>query len=487
VSGVLRNTCFVKVNGVRTTGIYCQPSCSARPKIENVADYRTPIAAEAAGFRPCLRCRPDRAPTTDLSQDAPPPVAHALMLITNGFLDHHLEPALAHRVGYSQRQLRRLFIDHIGATPTFIAASRRAHFARRMLDETDLPLSTIARASGFGGERQLHRAVSASFGFGPRELRSKRRGGAKALLDGGLPLDLPVSSPFDFAAALGHLAPRSVPGVESVLDDVYRRTTSTCGHPGVLEISAADPGHVHLLAHLPTFDSLIDDVARCRRLLGIDLDHTEALTALKQDELLAPLVNRRPGLRIHGAWDRFETAVRIMVGQQVSVAGATTITGRIADRFGTHFDLEDDPSGLNVTFPAAVTLAQADLTGLGMPGKRSETIRRFAEAVAEDSLELFDAGDIDEVTDPFVELPGIGPWTAHMFALRVLGHPDAFPNSDLGLRTAVGRLMGIDRASADETAQVAERWRPFRSLAAQHLWASLSDPHESPDTTNGRS
>jgi AraC family transcriptional regulator, regulatory protein of adaptative response / DNA-3-methyladenine glycosylase II len=475
VSETFGDTDCVIVSGVHTTGIYCQPTCTARPHPENVSAYPTHVAAEAAGFRPCLRCRPDRAPAADLTVGVPTSVSHALTLINDGYLDHHGEPALAGRVGYSPRQLRRLFQVHLGASPSFIAGSRRAHFARKLLDDTDLPLTVVARAAGFGGSRQLHRAITSWFGFNPSELRSKRRGRRVAALDGGIPLQLRYPQPFDFTESLGHLAPRAVPGVEVVNGDTYLRTTSTCGRPGVLELAAAEDGTLCLTAHVPTLDSLIDDVARCRRLLGIDLDHTSAVAALEQETLISPLVTQRPGLRAHGSWDRFETAVRIMVGQQVSVAGATTITGRIATKFGSAVELEDEPK-LTAIFPTAEQLADADLTGLGMPNKRAETIRRFAQAVATNEVDLHGAGVIDEVTAPFVALPGIGPWTAHMFALRVLGHPDAFPSSDLGLRTAVGHLQGIDRATAAETEAVAQEWRPFRSLAAQHLWASLSSP-----------
>jgi AraC family transcriptional regulator of adaptative response / DNA-3-methyladenine glycosylase II len=462
----------VNVTGVSTTGIYCQSGCVARPRPENVTSYRSPVAAEAAGYRPCLRCRPDGDPLPDLGPTAPTPVVTALMLITDGFLDRHSEPKLAQRVGYSPRQLRRLFQEHIGATPTFIATSRRTHFARRLIDQTDLPMSQIARAAGFSGIRQFHRAMHSTFQFSPTALRAKRQVGNRPQLDGGLRLELSYRGKLDYPAMIDHLKARAVPGVEHVVGSTYRRVTSTCGYPGVLEVSQAETSdHLSLVAHLPTFDSLIDDVARTRRMFGLDSDITPAVEHLAKDKVLAGTIGKRPRLRVPGGWDRFETAVRIMVGQQVSVAGATTITGRIAAKFGDKVQLDDDE--LVGLFPSAVVLADADLEGIGMPGKRAHTISLFAKAVTDGEVDLHCQGEIEDVTPQFEELPGIGTWTAHMFALRVLGHPDAFPASDLGLRTAVGRLSGIERASTEETAAAAEQWRPHRSLAAQHLWTSL--------------
>ena len=272
------------VSAVATTGIYCRPECGARPDPANVSAYASPVAAEAAGYRPCLRCRPDRHLAAASAGGAPAAVAGALDLITHGFLDRFDEDALAHRVGYSTRQLRRLFERHVGATPAFVARSRRAHFARRLLDETDLTMPVIARAAGFGSVRQMTRVVESIFGFVPRELRAKRRGGDVMTVDGGLRLRLPFVEPLDRSAMVAHLACRVVRGVEALEGSCYRRTLVVCGNPGVVAADlGGDDAHLELTAHLPAFDSIIDDVARIRAMFGLDDDIQAAEAHLMAD------------------------------------------------------------------------------------------------------------------------------------------------------------------------------------------------------------
>ena len=373
-------------SAVSTTGIYCRATCVARPNPRNVTTYETGVAAESAGYRPCLRCRPDRGAGSLRRLQVPEPIGHALMLITDGFLDHHNEDALAERVSYSSRQLRRLFLEHVGATPSAIAQSRRAHFARRLIDDTDLDFHTIARAAGFGSARQLHRATTAVFRFPPSTLRDKRKRGERPHLDGGLELQLPYVPPYDFDQVLRHLSARCIPGVESVSGGVYRRSIDSCGHVGVAEVADAGDGeHLRLRLHLPTFDSIIDAVEHCRFLFAVDEDHRAATTALRRDPDLGTIAARHRGLRVPRAWNRFETAVRIIVGQQVSVAGATTMVGRLVERAGAAGDTGRDD--LTHVFPSPEILAEADLDGLGFTGRRVDTIRALARAVAE--------GDID--------------------------------------------------------------------------------------------
>lgn len=393
------------------------------------------------------------------------------MLISEGALDDGNEAKLGSSIGISPRQLRRLFREHVGASPVIVARSRRAHFARRLLDESDLPMGQVADASGFNSVRHMNRVIGEVFHFTPRELRSKRRVSDRLTADGGLHLRLPHHPGFDFDRALDYLADRAIPGVESVASDgVYRRVTDSCGYPGVFEVAATgDRTQLEMVAHLPTFHNLVDDVARCRRMLGLDTDLADGKTLLAEDPVLGTLVFELPGITIPGAWDRFETSVRIILGQQVTVGAASTISGRVAERFGTQV------SGLELfalgrMFPSPDRLAQADLSGLDVPGSRASTLKAFAVAVADDSLDLYLGNDLSDLLERLQALPGIGPWTAHMVAMRVYGHLDAFPAGDLGLRKAAARLLGKPNISAQELEAVAERWRPWRSLAAVYLW-----------------
>ncbi len=476
------------VSAVATTGIYCRPECAARPDPRNVSPYDAPIAAEAAGYRPCLRCRPDRHLRSVETSHAPQPVAAAIQMISDGFLDRFDEYALADRVGYSARQLRRLFEQHIGATPDFVARSRRAHFARRMLDETDLSMGVIAAASGFGSVRQMNRVVEQIFRFSPRDLRAKRGRRDCLPADGGLHLRLPFVEPLDLAAIRSHLGPRITAGVES-LDHVegatvYRRAMAICGHPGVIELDLTAPDddqsdHLRLTAHLPTFESIVDEVARVRRFFGLDDDVKAANAHLAAGPMLAPLVAARPGLRVVGGWDRFETVVRVIVGQQVSVAGASTVTARLAQRYGTPFAAP--ALGLTHQFPDPLALVDlGDDPEAGMPRRRAATIAAVARAVVDGELDLHDP-DPDRFRRDFLALPGIGPWTADVVAMRARRDPDAFPAGDLGIRQAVANLTGADELpSIPDLEARSQDWRPFRAHAAQHLWASLSTPAGDP-------
>ncbi|MDG2028384.1 MAG: DNA-3-methyladenine glycosylase [Acidimicrobiales bacterium] len=326
----------------------------------------------------------------------------------------------------------------------------------------------------------MNRVVESIFRFPPSELRRKRRVGDVLIADGGLRLRLPFVEPLDRDAALGHLEPRLTPGVELVEDAVYRRTLEVCGNPGVIEVDlGGDDPHLELTAHLPTFDSIIDDVARIRTMFGLDDDVHAAEQHLLADPLLAPAVRVQPGLRVIGGWDRFETAVRVIVGQQVSVVGATTITGRIVERHGAQ--LPGNVLGLDRLFPTADSLVDLAAEGLGMPGSRVATIRALARAVVDGTVDLA-AGD--HVREQLLGVKGIGPWTADVVAMRATRDPDVIPVGDLGIRHAVGRMLGRDEPpTAAEVEEIAAVWSPHRSLAAQHLWTSLSSqehwsPHE---------
>ena len=452
------------VSAVVTTGIYCRPDCSARPSAENVRPFGGPAAAEAAGFRACLRCRPYRS-GPEIGWSGPELVCRAVRLVVAGALDDDTEVDLGRRLGVSARHLRRLFIAHLGVTPDELARSRRVHFARRLLDDTDLPVTDVAFAAGFGSVRQLHRACVAVFRAAPRELRAKRRRADRLVADGGLPLRLPHRGPLDWDAFLAFAAGRAIPGVEHVEGDTYRRTITVEGDPGVLEIRPGDDGQLVAVAHLPHWEGLIHVAERARRLVGVDVDLDDAGRVLDADPLVGPRLRARPGLRVPGTWDGFETGVRAILGQQVSVRGASTLAGRLVERHGTPV-AGLGALGLTHTFPIPAALAEADLDGLGLPGARQRSVRAFAAAVAAGAVRLDGSAPLDELVASIVALPGSGPWTAHYLALR-LGEPDAFPATDLGLRRATGLTAG-------ELERRPEAWRPWRALAAVHLWAAGS-------------
>lgn len=470
VSGCVRYTVEVEaiptpmepLSAVTTTGIYCRPDCSARPSPRNVRRYATPAAAEAAGYRACLRCRPYR--TVDPERwDGPELVCRAVRLVVGGALDDGTEDDLGHRLGISARHLRRLFAEHVGATPDQLARSRRTHFARRLLDDTDLTVTEVAFAAGFGSVRQLGRACHEVFRASPRELRARRRRADRLVADGGLALRLPHGGPYDLAAMLDWFRPRAIPGVEQVDGTTYRRTIEVEGHPGVIEVLPGDGGHLRLVAHLPHWEGLIHLVARTRRLFALDAPVEDAAAHLREDPIVGPLVRARPGLRVPGAWDPFEVCVRAVVGQQVSVPAATTLLGRLVERLGRPVP-GLAPMGLTHLFPSADALAEGALDGLGLTHSRARTLRQLAVAVFDGEVVLDGSVALDELERQLTAVRGIGPWTAQYVALR-LGEHDAFPAGDLGIRRALE-----DLAPGTVPTDHAERWSPWRATAAIHLW-----------------
>jgi AraC family transcriptional regulator of adaptative response / DNA-3-methyladenine glycosylase II len=449
---------------VVTTGIYCRPGCGARPRAENVTTYRFAAAAEAAGFRACFQCRPYRWPQS-ISWTEPELVCRAVRLILDGALDRATEEQLGRRLGVSGRHLRRLFATHLGVTPDGLARSARAHFARRLLDETDLPMLEIAYATGFGSLRQFNRACREIFHASPRALRAKRRKADRLVADGGLPLRLGFRGPLDWSALAAYFAARAIPGVEHVSGETYRRTIIVDGDPGVIELFLGGDDHLVLAVHLPHWEELTHFAARARRIASLDLDPDEPAEQLAGDPTIGPLLRARPGLRPPGAWCPFETGVRAIVGQQVTVAAANTITGRLVERYGAPVH-GLRRLGLTHTFPSAATLASADLAGIGLTRARQQAIASFARACAADSIRLDGSVSLAELTASITAIEGLGEWTAHYLALR-LGERDAFPIADLGLRRALGRGTARSRAAI---ATLAERWRPWRAVAATHLW-----------------
>jgi AraC family transcriptional regulator of adaptative response / DNA-3-methyladenine glycosylase II len=335
-------------SAVVTTGIYCRPGCAAKPLAKNVRTFELPAAAEAAGFRACLRCRPYRV-AGPVSSEAPELVCHAVQLIIGGALDDGTEAELARRVGLSARHLRRLFLKHLGASPDQLARSRRAHFARRLLDDTDLTIVDIAFASGFGSLRQFNRTMREVFRASPSDLRGRRRRADRLVADGGLALRLPVLPGYDWPAIRDLLAAWAIPGVESVEGDTYRRTFVVDGAPGLLEISSGGNEQLRLHVHLPYWEGLIHVVERVERLLGLDLDHSAGVAALSLDPVLGPLVRKRPGLAIPGAWSMFEVSAQSALRREQ--------LRELVDAVGT--PVPGLPGGLTHTLPEAVDIPLA--------------------------------------------------------------------------------------------------------------------------------
>jgi AraC family transcriptional regulator of adaptative response / DNA-3-methyladenine glycosylase II len=434
-----------------------------------VRHFDLAAAAEVAGFRACMRCRPYReiAAATGASSEL---VCRGIRLVVEGGLDDgHSEDAVAARLGLSGRHLRRLFQDQVGVTPVQLARSSRAHFARRLLDDTDLSVTEIAFASGFGSLRQFNRTIHQIFRASPHDLRARRRNADRLVADGGLPLRLSFRGALDWDTMLGYMATRAIAGVEHVAAGVYRRTVAIDGDPGAIEVAPAGPGQLRLTAHLPHWNGLIHVVQQVRHLFNLDADLPAAAAVLGRDPLLAASIRSHGGLRVPGAWDPFEVGVRAIIGQQVSVAGASTVAGRLVERAGIRV-----PGlaqfGLTHLFPTPGTLAAADLTGIGLTGARARAIQNFAAAVDAGALRLDRSQPLEELVRATVALPGLGPWTANYLALR-MGEPDAFPAGDLGLRRGLARLTGTAVATR-EVAGIAERWRPWRAHAAIHLWLS---------------
>ncbi|MBK8167899.1 MAG: DNA-3-methyladenine glycosylase 2 family protein [bacterium] len=477
--------------GVRTTGIYCRPVCPAvTPLRRNVVFFACAAAAEQAGFRPCRRCRPEAAPGSPAWQGTAATVSRAVRCIAEGALDRgpggggdsatgSSVADLAARLGVGPRQLTRLCERHLGTTPVRLAQTRRVHFARLLIEQSDLSMAQVALASGFGSLRRFNALMKATYGCAPGDLRRRRpqARGSRSLAPPtcAIPAATPPlvtltcrlvwRPPYDWDQLARFLRGRAITGVEHATVDSYTRTLALPdGRAGFLAVA---PGRGHWLdlhLELPDLDGAITLVARARRMFDCAADPAAINEHLARDPVLAPLVARRPGLRLPSAFDPFELAVRAIIGQQVSVAAATTVTGRVVTRCGT--PLESPRGPLTHLFPAPAVLAAADLDGLGLTTRRVATLRTFAAAVAGDSLRLDAPRGPDELAARLQALPGLGPWTAAYIALRALGEPDALPVGDLGLARA---LPGVDLTTRGAA------WSPWRGYAALHLWAGLED------------
>ena len=456
------------LSGVVTTGVYCRPICPVNPpKRENIRWYRCAAAAEAAGFRPCMRCRPETAPGTPAWLGTSAVVSRALRLIEAGALDDGKIDDLAARLGIGGRQLRRLFAQHLGASPAEIARVRRVHFARTLIDTTTLPLSEVAFSAGFNSVRAFNHAVRTTFRRPPSVLRRKAPRHVAVAPSGVLEVRLPARLPFDWTALLRFLAPRATPGVEAVDGDVYRRTIESGDEQGTIAVRLDASGAALVVrVCIGRHDGLMRVIDRVRRMFDVDADPATIAGDLGADRRLSRRVAARPGLRIPGAWDGFELAVRAVLGQQVTVRGATTLAGRLVARFGV--PLATPTEGLDRVFPSPAALADAPVEAIGLPAARAATIRALAAAVAAGDLVLDGSADLAETKRRLGSVAGIGAWTAEYVAMRALGDPDAFPSGDLGLRRALAN--GAGPMASVELTRVAERWRPWRAYAAMHLW-----------------
>jgi AraC family transcriptional regulator of adaptative response / DNA-3-methyladenine glycosylase II len=458
---------------VHTTGIYCRPICPARtPQRENVTFYATAGAAQEAGFRPCLRCRPECSPDLAVWHGSSNTVSRGLALINEGALDGETTDALADRLGVGERQLRRLFRQHLGASPMAVAQTRRVLFAKQLITETTMPLAEVALASGFGSIRAFNDTFHRLYQRPPRDLRRLRDAAGEQTAAGGITLILPYALPYDWDAMIGFLAARVITGIEAVTDRrSYRRTIALDGAQGVFSAEPDARGSgLRVTIRFPRIASLVTIVRRIRRVFDLGADPLAIGKDLSRDPLLAPLVARRPGLRVPGAWDGFEVAVRAVLGQQITVTAAMKLAAKLVAAYGDPLDATHG-DGLTHTFPAPARMAGADLRTLGMPGARAQALSSLATAAAADPTLFNPSQTLEDAIARLRALRGIGEWTAQYIAMRALREPDAFPAADIGLMRALTPAGG-DRPGAADILARAEAWRPWRAYAAQHLWTS---------------
>jgi AraC family transcriptional regulator of adaptative response / DNA-3-methyladenine glycosylase II len=429
---------------VTSTGIYCRPICPATPKSSNVLYFPSAAAAAEAGFRPCLRCRPETSPGTPAWLGTSVSVSRGLKLIAEGALDEGSVDQLAARLGLGSRHLRRMFLQHLGATPVAVAQTRRVHFAKKLIDETDLPMTQVAMASGFGSIRRFNDTFQKLYGRTPGDLRratARERRGDEA---GVYTFRLGYRPPYNWASMIGFLGPRAVPGVETITLDEYRRSILLDGKSGFISVRpVAAKNLLELRIEFPEPAALFRIVERVRNIFDLRSDPAEVDGHLKKDSRLKRIVQAHAGMRVPGCWDGFEIGVRAILGQQVSVKGATTMAGRLVTEFGRG------------NFPTAESLADADLARIGLTKARANSIRELASAVARGEVSFDASQGLEAFEEAMTNLPGIGPWTAQYVAMRI-GEPDAFPAGDLYLRSF---------------AKEAEAWRPWRAYAGMYIWS----------------
>lgn len=457
--------------GVLSTGIFCRPVCPApQPKRENVTYFPSAAAAVSAGLRPCRRCRPETAPGTPAWNGTSATVSRAIQLIRQGALDESGVEDLASRLGVGARHLRRLFNRHVGVTPVAMANMQRVFFARQLLAQTQFTITEIASASGFGSIRRFNAAFRNIFDHSPTAFRRTLRKGSSPGPAAGIHCKLSLSyrPPYQWERLLAFFRERAIAGVEKVDSVSYQRTIYANDFHGALRVRHANAGHALVMeVELSDIRGLLHVTERVRRMFDLDADRQAIADTLFLDNKLKPIVERLPGLPLAGSWDPFETAVRAIVGQQVSVKAARTVLGRIVARCEPP-SVENNTDDLLRFFPTAGMLADAQLADVGMTGKKIATLKYFAQGVATGDIQLAINTERSEFIRRMVSLPGIGPWTAQYIAMRALSDPDAFPAGDLGIAQALS--SNGRRPTYKQIVTRAEKWRPWRAYAATYLW-----------------
>lgn len=425
--------------------------------------FATAAAATEAGFRPCLRCRPECSPGTPAWLGTPSTVSRALRLLNEHGLEDGGVEMLAEHLGIGSRHLRRLFLKHLGASPRSVAQTRRLHFAKKLIDETTLPMSDIAMAAGFGCVRRFNASIRDTYHRTPSQIRALAKH-AEGQPENEYLFRLRYRPPYDWNGMLSFLAARATPGVEKVEGDSYLRSIAINGHEGHFQITHDEENHA-LLARVQFGDpsALYRIIERIRGMFDLNADWAAIARNLKSDPLMAKRLESGPGLRVPGCWDGFELAVRAIVGQQISVAAATCVAGKLAQAFGKPLA---KANGLSHLFPTPEAFAEARREQLPMPGKRAETIRLLAQAVCDGKIRFDSLKNVEEFLESLCEIPGIGKWTAQYVAMRALGEPDAFPSGDLSLQRTLGSK------NAAELERRAEVWRPWRAYATIYLWTT---------------
>ncbi len=460
------------VTAVLTTGIYCRPSCPVRlPLARNVNFYPSAAAAQRAGFRACKRCRPDASPGSPEWNVRGDAVARTMRLIADGAVDREGVTGLAARMGYTARQLERILQAEVGAGPLALARAQRVQTARVLIETTDMTFSDVAFAAGFASIRQFNDTIRSACDTTPTVLRHKavrRDGQDRAPTGQVLSVRLPVRTPFAYEGVFGHLAASLVVGCEEVRDGAYRRTLRLPSGHGLVSL-APQPDHVRCTLVLDNVRDLATAIARCRRLLDLDADPEAVIDVLGADAALGAVVAKAPGQRIPRTVDEHELAIRAVLGQQVSTKAACTHAGRLVSAYGS--PVTDPHGGLTHAFPSSAQLVDIDPAHLAVPEARRRSLSTLTSALAAGELVLDPGCDWQRAREQLLALPGIGPWTAEIVAMRGLGDPDAFPAGDLGVRLAAEQL-GL-AADVRALTEHSSRWRPWRSYAVQHLWTTL--------------
>ena len=456
---------------VKTTGIYCRTICPApKPKRTNCLYYKSAAAARHAGFRPCKRCRPETAPNSPAWVGTQSTVRRALRLIASGALNQGSLEDLATRLGVSSRHLRRLFKAHLGASPQAVAQTQRLHLAKQLLERTKLSMTDVAGGAGYGSQRRFNEEIKSIYGVSASRLRDswKPRSTPKTAID----LKLGVRQPFDWNSLLKFFAKRAINGIE-VIGEKFERTVTINDAQGVLIADSSDDGAMLVQLNVDQPTELLLAVEKIRSMFDLDAETENIENALCTDQHLKSTIMRNKGLRVPGTWNSFELSVRAIIGQQITVSGAQTILNRLSTKLGTPLSNEKDAfSGTCCRlFPTAEQISQANLSNIGLTSTRAKTLKVFSTAVASRDLLIDETDDPEIVIQALMGVPGIGPWTANYIAMRGLKYPDAFPAGDSGLLAAAQKLGIAD--SQQSLSKVADRWRPWRSYAAMHLWQSL--------------